>query len=226
MLRVGYWQNIDVTANASSSDESGHPAGASLTAATATVGVVIPSGGTARRLGGTDKPALDVGGRSILARLVADLRPLPIVIVGPRPVDLDDTPLDVMWCTEDPPRGGPAAAIAAGANLLPDVDVIVAIAGDQPFAASAVPRLVRALMASPTADAALGVDGDGRDQPLLAAYRAAALRVRLDGPVDGFSMRRVTAGLGVVRVALTVPESVDVDDPGDLAAARGITLEP
>jgi len=191
-----------------------------------TIGVVIPAGGTARRLGGTDKPALDVGGRSILARLVDDLHPLPIVVVGPRPGDLGDSAPGVVWCREDPPGGGPAAALAAGLRLLAEVDVVVAIAGDQPFAATAVPRLVQALVASPTADAAVGVDGDGRDQPLLAAYRADVLRARLDGSVDGLAMRHVTAGLRVVRVPLTGPESVDVDERGDLDTARGIAREP
>lgn len=184
------------------------------------VGVVIPAGGTAARLGGADKPRLDVGGRSILARLVADLDPLPVVIVGPPgPGPGTDRP-GVAWCREEPPGGGPAAALAAGLRLLPDVELVVAIAGDQPFAATAVPRLVDAVLGDPTAQAAVGVDGDGRDQPLLAVYRAATLRARLLGPVDGLSMRRVLVGLVVLRVPLTVSESVDVDDPADLAAAR------
>ncbi|RYV51150.1 nucleotidyltransferase family protein [Pengzhenrongella frigida] len=187
------------------------------------VGVVIPAGGTARRLGGTDKPSLEVGGRSILARLVADLRPLPVVVVGPRPEGAEWP--GVVWCTEDPPGGGPAAALAAGVRALPDVDVIVAIAGDQPFAASAVPRLVRSLAADPTADAALGLDDADRVQPLLAAYRAAALRARLAGPVDGLAMRQVIAAMQLVRVRLTAPESVDVDDPADLAVARTMSGE-
>lgn len=184
------------------------------------VGVVIPAGGTAQRLGGADKPRLDVGGRSILARLVADLDPLPVIIVGPPPTDPTAIRAGVRWCVEDPPGGGPAAALAAGVRLLPDADLIVAVAGDQPFAATAVPRLIRALLTDPTAEAAVGVDGDGRNQPLLASYRAAVLRDRLREPVQGLSMRHVTAGLSVVRVPLTGRESIDVDDPGDLATAR------
>lgn len=187
------------------------------------VGVVIPAGGTARRLGGADKPSLDVGGRSILRRLVEDLRPWPVVVVGPRPEGADWS--GVAWCTENPPGGGPVAALAAGLRALPDADVIVAVAGDQPFAASAVPRLLRALAADPTLDAALGVDDGGRDQPLLAAYRSGALRNRLAGSVDGLAMRRVTATLRIARVPLTAPEAVDVDDPDDLATARDLSAQ-
>ena len=184
------------------------------------VGVVIPAGGTAHRLGGTDKPGLAVGGRTILERLVADLQPLPVVVVGPRP-DGAGWP-GVAWCREDPPGGGPAAAVAAGLRKLVGCDIVVAIAGDQPFAASAVPRLLRALAADPIAEVALGVDGKSRDQPLLAAYRADALRARLSGPVDGLPMRHLVAGLRIVRVPLSEPESLDVDDAADLAEARRI----
>lgn len=221
--RAGRWQTVDVAIPDSDPDgleRTASTARAHGDAATPRVGVVIPAGGTAQRLGGADKPLLDIGGRSILARLVADLDPLPVVIVGPLPPGPTGLPTRAHWCREDPPGGGPAAALAAGLRLLPDVDLVVAIAGDQPFAATAVPRLVHAVLTDPAAQAAVGVDGDGRDQPLLAVYRAAALRTRLHGPVDGMSMRRVVAGLAVIRVPLTAPESVDVDDPADLATAR------
>jgi molybdopterin-guanine dinucleotide biosynthesis protein A len=184
------------------------------------VGVVIPAGGTARRLGGVPKPALQVGDRSMVARLVADLREFPLVVVGPRPADVVTDGVDVTWCTEDPPGGGPAAALAAGLVHLTAVDVVVAIAGDQPFAASAVPRLVEALGADPGADVAWGVDADDRDQPLLGAYRADVLRSRLSEPASGRSMRQVTTGLRALRVRLSAAEGIDVDDPADLAAAR------
>ena len=183
-----------------------------------TVGVVIPAGGTARRLGGVSKPALQVGDRSIVARLVGDLRAHPVVIVGPRIDGVSGA--DVTWCREDPPGGGPAAALAAGIRRLPDVDVVVVVAGDQPFAAGAVPRLVDALAADPTADVAWGVDAEDRHQPLLAAYRAGALHTRLTEPADGLSMRQVTAGLRAAHVRLSPTEATDVDEPSDLADAR------
>ena len=182
------------------------------------VGVIIPAGGTARRLGGMDKPALDVGGCSILERLIAELRPLPVVVVGPRPEG--STWPGAVWCREDPPGGGPAAALAAGLRALGACDVVVAVAGDQPFAASAVPRLVRALLDDDDVDAALGIDPGHRLQPLLAAYRSGPLRERLTGRVDGLSMRQVTATLRVVLVPLSGPETIDVDDESDLARAR------
>jgi molybdenum cofactor guanylyltransferase len=66
----------------------------------------------------------------------------------------------------------------------------------------------------------VGVDQDGRDQPLLAAYRSARLAAQLDGDLAGRSMRSVVAGLVVVRVALPARSFLDIDDEESLDRAR------
>ncbi len=184
------------------------------------VGIVVPAGGTGRRLGGADKPGITLGGRTILDRLVADLPDWPVVVVGPHRADAGLR--RVRWAREDPPLGGPAAALAAGVRELPDVDVVVVLAGDLPFGATAARRLVDALADAPQAEAALGLDAAGREQPLAAAYRRTALAERLAGDQDGRSLRSVTAGLVRVHVRLTAVEAVDVDDAASLGLARGI----
>ena len=73
---------------------------------------VVLAGGAARRLGGADKPGVRVGGRALLDRVLAACagaahhrggRPTP----GPPPGPW-------RWAREDPPGGGPLAALDAG----------------------------------------------------------------------------------------------------------------
>lgn len=192
-----------------------------------TVGVVVLAGGTARRIGGGDKTALDVGGRPILHRLLDDLAPLPTVVVADPPPAADAAAFPhARWVRESPAGAGPAVALAAGVAALPDVEAVVAVAGDQPFAGPVVPRLVRALAEHPAADAALGVDADGREQPLLGVYRTAAVRMRLAAVRPGQALRTVRVGLRVHPVPLTGAEGLDVDDAADLARARDAAGRP
>ncbi|MEV6939475.1 NTP transferase domain-containing protein, partial [Streptomyces sp. NPDC051132] len=72
---------------------------------------VVLAGGAARRLGGADKPGVRVGGRALLDRVLAacaDAR-TTVVVATPRP-----TVRPVRWAREEPPGGGPVAALAAG----------------------------------------------------------------------------------------------------------------
>ncbi|HMA46864.1 MAG TPA: NTP transferase domain-containing protein, partial [Frankiaceae bacterium] len=126
---------------------------------------VVLAGGRARRLGGADKPALEVGGRPLLDRVlgaVADAARL--VVVGPcRP-----TARAVRWAREEPPGGGPAAALAAGLPLV-TAEVVAVLAADLPFLSA---ELVAALRRSAAgADGALLVDPGGRDQVLAGVWR-------------------------------------------------------
>lgn len=191
-------------------------------------GVVVLAGGTSARMGGGDKTGLDVGGLPILARLLRELPPVPTVVVAPAPArPLPDELAHVRWTREDPPGGGPAAGLAAGVTALPTgLDVVVALAGDQPFAAGAVPRLVAALRAADDAvGAVLGVDPAGRAQPLLAAYRAAELAVVLPQVRPGDSIRSVFAAISPAFLPLAPEEGLDVDNSEDLALAREIVRD-
>ncbi|MEU6351207.1 NTP transferase domain-containing protein [Streptomyces sp. NPDC047072] len=180
--------------------------------------VVVLAGGAARRLGGADKPAVRVGGRALLDRVLAacaDAR-VSVVVAEPRP-----TARPVRWAREDPPGGGPVAALAAGLAHT-TADRVVVLSADLPFLEAAT---VRSLLGASGADGALLTDADGRDQPLVAAYRTEALHRELTvlteehGDLDGLPLRRLTAGLDLVRVPDPVA-AFDCDTWDDIATAR------
>ncbi|MDX3309124.1 NTP transferase domain-containing protein [Streptomyces sp. NPDC054884] len=182
---------------------------------------VVLAGGGARRLGGADKPGVRVGGRALLDRVLgacADAR-ATVVVAEHRP-----TPRPVRWAREDPPGAGPVAALDAGLRHTAADDVLV-LSADLPFlTADTVRRLLSALRAGP-GEGVLLTDGDGRDQPLVAAYRTAALRRELAvltadrGGLAGLPLRRLTAGLDLTRVPDPVA-SFDCDTWDDIASAR------
>ncbi|MEZ0064082.1 molybdopterin-guanine dinucleotide biosynthesis protein A [Streptacidiphilus sp. MAP12-20] len=179
---------------------------------------VILAGGAARRLDGADKPGLLVGGATLLDRVLAacaDAR--TTVVVGPeRP-----TAREVVWTREEPPGGGPVAALAAGLRLV-TADVTLLLAADLPFLdATSVHHLLETL-AEPNIDAATLVDVEGRDQLLTAAYRTLPLRAALDriGPPEGARLRAVTSMLATRHLTDPRGVSVDVDTWEDVRLAR------
>ncbi|MGW2209432.1 NTP transferase domain-containing protein [Streptomyces sp. NPDC001781] len=198
---------------------------------------VVLAGGGARRLGGADKPGVRVGGRALLDRVLdacADAA-TTVVVAGPRP-----TARPVRWAREEPAGGGPVAALDAGLRLT-TAEYTVVLSADLPFlGADTVHRLLAALRAG-HADGAILTDGDGRDQPLVAAYRTASLRGALadlatteraeraepaerarhtgNGGLTGLPLRRLTGALRLTR--LTDPlASFDCDTWEDIARAR------
>ena len=182
--------------------------------------VVVLAGGGSRRLG-HDKLAATLGrGVTVLDALLAGVRDaLPFVqmsAVGPHRT----TTQPVTWVREDPPGGGPVAGLAAGLVGLDDDDVVLVLAGDQPFVGPALPLLLEALG---EADAAIGVDPSGADQPLTGCYRVGPLRRAVGADPAGRSVRSLLTALTVVRVALSVQASLDVDTAADLARARDVT---
>jgi len=179
---------------------------------------LVLAGGTAQRLGGADKPALEVGGRAMLDRVLtaaSESGADRLVVVGPR----RPTAYAVTWCREEPPGGGPVAAIAAALPHLSAPHVTV-LAADLPFVdAGTVGRLVRAATGH---DGAMLVDPTGRDQMLCAVYAREALSGAIAGqPPAGVPLRRIIARLDVVRLPDDAGASFDCDTWDDLARARG-----
>lgn len=180
---------------------------------------MVLAGGGARRLGGADKPALLVGGRSLLDRVLAACPDAgATVVVGP---SRETVRGGVRWTREQPPGGGPVAAIAAGLVHV-SAERVLLLAADLPFLdRPTVTRLLAALDPAET-DAALLVDAAGRDQPLAAAYRTAPLRASLAalGDPAGLPLRRLTAPLRTVRLADPAGVAYDCDTWEELAQAR------
>lgn len=199
-----------------------HPSGA------AGDGVVVLAGGRSRRWGGTDKTAALLAGRPVLRHVLDGVRAafgpdVPVVVAGPAGHPCaDDAATGARWVLEDPPGGGPVAGLAAALAVLPQARLVGVVAGDVPFGGPAVHRLVTALGAS-DGDVLIGEDARGRRQPLLGAYRVAALRAALAAaPADGRAVRDVLAGLDVRTAPVDDRECLDLDTPDDLALAAAL----
>jgi molybdopterin-guanine dinucleotide biosynthesis protein A len=184
------------------------------------VTAVVLAGGRAARLGGQAKPQLLVGGRPILAAVLSAVGGAErrVVVGPPQPV-----PADVVLVREQPPGGGPVAAIRAGLAEV-GTDVVVVVAGDLPFLTTAV---VDGLLERLTGEGVMVVDDSGRDQYLLGAWRTAALRSALTAARGPVPLRRVLAPIGAARwrpdvAAGDPPPWLDCDTPADLARARAM----
>jgi molybdopterin-guanine dinucleotide biosynthesis protein A len=206
-------------------EEAAAVSGVSAVSGLSAVTAVILCGGEGRRFGG-DKTRAELGGRVLLDHLLDGLPPQwPVVCVGPqRP-----TSRPVHWVREEPPGGGPVAAIAAALAQV-ESPTLVLLGGDMPYAGAAAARvaarLARPSTAAPTSpEVVAALDGEGRVQPLLAAYRAEALRGALPHPAAGTPLMRLLDRLRVETVVVEAPASLDVDNPGDLDDARH-RLEP
>ncbi|MET9391782.1 NTP transferase domain-containing protein [Streptomyces sp. NPDC006624] len=188
---------------------------------TAAYDAVVLAGGAARRLGGADKPGVRVGGRALLDRVLAACEGArtTVVVAAPRP-----TARPVTWAREDPPGGGPLAALDAGLRRTTAEHVVV-LSADLPFLRErTVARLLEALRTG-AGDGVLLTDPGGRDQPLVAAYRAPRLRAACallagrHGGLSGLPLRRLVAELDLTRVSDPVA-SFDCDTWDDIATAR------
>jgi molybdopterin-guanine dinucleotide biosynthesis protein A len=179
---------------------------------------VVLAGGRAVRLGGQAKPQLDVGGRTMLATVLAAVGDAErrVVVGPPQPV-----PTGVVLVREEPPGGGPVPALRAGLAAVTH-DVVAVLAGDLPFL---TPEVVAGLRDRLTGDGVLVVDATGRDQLLLGLWRTAALRAAVAGAGGPTSMRAVLSPLAVRRWRPDAPAGgpapwTDCDTPADLARAR------
>ncbi|MCX4448130.1 DUF6457 domain-containing protein [Streptomyces sp. NPDC058369] len=184
---------------------------------------IVLAGGAAKRLGGADKPGLRVGGRALLDRVLAACSDAgTTVVVG----DRRPTVRPVIWAREVPHGGGPLAALDAGVRHTSAKSVLV-LSADLPFLGA---NTVRVLLAGSGreegVDGALCSDEDGRDQPLVAVYRAEPLRRELallaaeHGGLAGLPLRLLTGELTLRRVKAAPLASFDCDTWEDIASAR------
>ncbi|MGW0992260.1 NTP transferase domain-containing protein [Streptomyces sp. NPDC002523] len=182
---------------------------------------VVLAGGGARRLGGADKPGVQVGGRALLDRVLAACEGAATTVVV---ADRRPTVRPVRWAREEPPGAGPVAALDAGLRLTRAEHAVV-LSADLPFLEEATLRRLLTALWDTGADGALLTDADGRDQPLVAAYRTAALRRALaglstaQGGLTGLPLRRLTGFLRLTRVEDPVA-SFDCDTWEDISRAR------
>lgn len=161
-----------------------------------TVDLLVLAGGRGERLGGRDKAALEIGGHSLLERVLE-----AVPLLGGRVVVVGDTPVPdgVARTLEDPPDGGPVAGIAAGLDTLTSsASWVAVVAVDQPGAARALEALQAELPSlSAAVDAVSHQDAEGHRQWLLAVYRRPALETALAALADvrHTSVRRLVEDL-------------------------------
>lgn len=176
---------------------------------------IVLAGGRGSRLGAPSKPEYVLGGRRLVdVALSAVSSARRIVLVGPGPA-----PDGVLLTREDPPFGGPVAAVAAGVAVLPDHAAwTVLLACDLPGAEEGVARLLSADPA-PEDDGVCLVDDDGRLQWLLGCYRTEALARRLadrgDPPLT--AMYRLLEPLKLLGRSANSRITGDIDTPADAA---------
>ncbi|MCG8918375.1 NTP transferase domain-containing protein [Actinokineospora sp. PR83] len=178
---------------------------------------VVLAGGSGSRLGGVDKPGLVVAGRSLLDRAVTAVDGARTVVVGPE----RELPRPVEWTREDPPGGGPVAALRAALDVLADLPehtVTVLLAADLPAVDHTI---VARLVAEVGECGAVLVDGAGREQWLLSAWRLGVLRAAVPAGGAGMSLRRVLGGLTAARVPDPGGAAADIDTPEDLRRFGG-----
>ena len=182
---------------------------------------VVLAGGAARRLGGVDKPGVSVGGRPLLDRVLAACSGAATTVVV---ADRRATARPVEWAREDPPGGGPLAALDAGLRRT-TAQCVAVLSADLPFLDEGTVRRLITALRSTTTEGVLLTDPGGRDQPLVAAYRGAALRRELaalaagHGTLAGLPLWRLTKALDLTRITDPVA-SFDCDTWDDIAAAR------
>lgn len=180
---------------------------------------IVLAGGRGSRLGGIRKPELSLDGRRLVDRALAAVsRASSVVVVG------DADVVGVTVTREDPPYGGPVAALAAGMAVI-DVHApwTLVLASDLPQVERAVPVLLGSQDDGHDGVCLLGADG--RLQWLLAYYRTTALQARLAdrGEPPLTAMHRLVGPLKLRGVDAPAELIDDIDTPTD-AARYGVCL--
>ncbi|CAO5245251.1 molybdenum cofactor guanylyltransferase [Frankia sp. AgKG'84/4] len=187
---------------------------------------LVCAGGAARRLGGRDKAALVVGAATLLDRvLAAAAGARQRVVVGPVR-DLAVAPgAPVRWRREEPPGGGPVAAIAAGLEEI-TTPLVAVLAADLPFLTDHELGLLLHGAQGLGTDVAVLVDPGGRRQYLAAVWRTDRLRAALPAEPAGRSVRSLFPGRAVREVSAAGMACLDCDEPGDVERALRWAARP
>jgi len=182
---------------------------------------VVLAGGRASRLDGADKAALELGGRTLLSLALEAVADAAEVVVVGDPVEgpagnPTGSRRPLRFVREDPPYGGPVAALLAGVDALRDrPDTVAVLACDMPrVTAHTVERLREAARGR---DGAVLVDPDGRRQLAMVLDTARLDAARPEpGQQDGLAVHRFLAALVLAEVAADGSEHRDVDTWSDV----------
>jgi molybdenum cofactor guanylyltransferase len=198
------------------------------------LGLVL-AGGLARRMGGGDKTRIRIGGKTILERVLARLKPQCVAVIlnaNGDPARFADTGLPVVPDTV-PDFAGPLAGILAGldwaAAHVPAIADVASVPGDCPFLpADLVARLSAARQAAGV-PLACARSGDWR-HPVVGLWPV-ALREDLRKALVEENMHKIeswTARHGIAIgdwPATPVDPFFNVNTPADAAEAERIAAQ-
>jgi molybdopterin-guanine dinucleotide biosynthesis protein A len=184
----------------------------------------VLTGGASRRMG-ADKALLEVDGRAMSVRVAAALRAAgcaPVFAVGGASARLRAAGLDVI--ADEHPGEGPLGGIL---TALRHVGVacpgVVVVACDLPMIDAATISAVAGALGDHDV-AAARTDGP---HPLVAAWSTRAwARVQARFDAGERAVRRVTAELDLVEVAVRSAVTRNVNTPDELAAVRASATRP
>lgn len=181
---------------------------------------VVLAGGTAARMDGVDKAAIEHAGRTLLTyALDALVDAGEVVVVG----EQVPTERPVTFTREDPPRGGPVAGLLTGRDALAAAPGLLGVlAVDMPRVTADTFRRLREAAAG--RDGAFLVESGGERRRQLAGVldlrRLDEVRPALEEQ-HGMALHRLLAGLDLAEVPASGDEGVDVDTWGDLRDLQG-----
>ena len=180
------------------------------TAVTEPFGVpgVVLAGGLARRMGGGDKPLREIGGQTILARVIARLKPqceCLLLSANGDPLRFAPFGLPVIAdAVNDHP--GPLAGILAGldwaAARRPDAQWILSAPGDCPFLPRDLVARLRQAVSAQNAELAVAAS-QGRSHPVIGLWKV-GLRDALRHALVDEGLRKVEAWTQRYRAATVV----------------------
>jgi len=198
------------------------------------LGLVL-AGGLARRMGGGDKTRIRIGGKTILERVLARLKPQCAAVIlnaNGDPARFADTGLPVVPDTV-PDFAGPLAGILAGldwaAAHVPAIADVASVPGDCPFLPGDLVARLSAARDAAGVPLACARSGDWR-HPVVGLWPV-ALRQDLRKALVEEDMHKIetwTARRGIAIgdwPATPIDPFFNVNTPADVAEAEGIAAQ-
>lgn len=194
---------------------------------------IILAGGLSSRMGGGDKPLLELAGRPILRRIIDRIRPQVGTLALNANGDLDRFAAFGLPVLPDTVPGfpGPLAGVLAGLEWIeaqPQYRALATVAGDTPF----LPHDLVARLDAARGDGArtIAIAGSGdREHPVFALWpagMAASLRSHLlGGGRKVFDFIRSRPFVSVHFDGQGIDPFFNINTPGDLAEAQSFTKE-
>jgi molybdopterin-guanine dinucleotide biosynthesis protein A len=199
-----------------------------------TLGLVL-AGGLARRMGGGDKALIEIGGRTILDRVIATMTPQCDVIIlnaNGDPTRFSRFGLPVVP-DDIPDFAGPLAGILAGLDWLavnrPDLAWMVSVPGDCPFLPSDLVERLHEARADAGTPLACAKSGDWR-HPVAGLWpvdlRADLRRALVDEDLHKIEVWTARHGIAIAEWPdRPVDPFFNVNTPEDRARAIDIAMQ-